>query len=128
MQRVLIVDDEETIAFAAARYLATRGFEVDMATSEGDAERLLSSRDYEALVVDLRLGPEGHEGFRLIELARRLMPSIAVVLITAYGAPAVEARARELAVDSLIKKPATLAHLAEVLTASTVGEPRDGGA
>jgi ActR/RegA family two-component response regulator len=123
VRHVLIVDDEEPIAFAAARYLQARGFEVDLAVNESDAEKVLSSRHYDALVADLRLGQSGDEGFRLIELARQLMPSIGVVLVTAYASAAVELRAKQLAVDALLKKPATLARLAEVLSVLTAGGP-----
>jgi DNA-binding response OmpR family regulator len=115
VHRVLIVDDEEAIAFAAKRYLDARHFEVDVALNESQAETLLRAGRYDALVADLRLGHEGNEGFRVIERARSLVPTIGVVLVTAYGSPAVEIRAKELSVDRLIRKPATLAKLAEAL-------------
>src|SRR5262245_39792202 len=103
MRRVLFVDDEEAIAYAAQRYLLARNFAVDVAGNPGDAEALLHASAYDVLVADLRLGLAGDEGFRLIGLARRLTPDIGLVLVTAYGSDDVEARARQLGVHRVLR-------------------------
>lgn len=51
----LIVDDEPEVAGALARMLALLGFRCDLAATGREAVRLLSSRDYNAVLCDLRM-------------------------------------------------------------------------
>jgi len=51
----LIVDDEPEIASALAWMLVPLGFRCDVAATGAEARRLLSSRDYDAILCDLRM-------------------------------------------------------------------------
>lgn len=66
--RVLIIDDEEPLVKALARQLADR-FDVDTASNASDARARLSTRDYDAVVCDLRMpdqsGPAIHDAVAL---------------------------------------------------------------
>jgi CheY-like chemotaxis protein/two-component sensor histidine kinase len=63
--RVLIVDDEQPIRWAVATYLKRRGHQVDEAAEGHDALRLLSEREYDVVLSDLRM--PGLNGEALLE-------------------------------------------------------------
>jgi len=67
----LIVDDEAEIAGVLARMLAPLGFRCDLAATGRQARRLLSSRDYDAILCDLRMPDmNGQTLYRWLEANR----------------------------------------------------------
>ena len=59
----LIVDDEPEIAGVLARMLVPLGFRCDLAATGREAQRLLSSRDYDAVLCDLRMPDVNGQAF-----------------------------------------------------------------
>lgn len=113
--RILVVDDEEPILFAMRDYFSSMGYEVACASEKEEAEAMLSTYPYDLMFADLRLsGLEGHQGLELVSFARANWPSLRIVVLTAYGSPEVEARARELGADSFLHKPQPLSSLAAI--------------
>ncbi|MGE0452003.1 MAG: response regulator [Vicinamibacteria bacterium] len=114
--RLLVIDDEEPILFAAKDYFETKGFAVDCAREVEEAEALLSHVSYAAMIADLRLtGAYGTEGLSLVRFAKERHPETRVVLLTAYGSREVEAEALRLGVDCFLLKPKPLPDLAQIV-------------
>lgn len=114
--RMLILEDEESIAFAMKRYFLRRGFEVDSARELEEAEALLANLRYDIVVADLRLtGVHGAEGLEVIAYVREHCPWTRTILLTAYGSPEIEAEAKSRGVDAVIRKPKPLPDLAQVV-------------
>src|SRR5688572_1056456 len=67
---VLVVDDEEAIRIAIARYLRSRGFEVETAESADAALGILRQRRFALAICDVRM--PGMSGVELVPLAREL--------------------------------------------------------
>lgn len=111
---ILVIDDEEVIRFALARYFGSGGCAVYTAATVGEAEELLSARSYQAAIVDLCLA-EGESGFDLVDAIRAAHPETKLLMLTAYGSPETEAVAREHGVDAFLNKPKPLAQIAGVL-------------
>jgi len=110
--RVLLVDDEAAVVAAAAEYLAAYGFQVDTATEREEAEALLATRQYDLLVVDLRLtGIHGREGFELVRHVREHRPLCRVIVLTAHGSAEVEREALRIGADVFLEKPLPLSDL-----------------
>jgi DNA-binding NtrC family response regulator len=83
MRTVLLVEDDEGYAYAAAKTLTAAGFTVTMAPDYRDALRVLEGADApRLLLVDIRL-PTVH-GFALGRMARQRRPGIKVIYITSY--------------------------------------------
>lgn len=62
--RVLIIDDEPTVASVAARYLNRVGYEaVSAGTAEEALDRIVHGERYDAILVDLKMPGMGGEGF-----------------------------------------------------------------
>jgi DNA-binding response OmpR family regulator len=109
---LLIVEDSEPIRFGLTEYFRTRGYNVDAAGELEEALALLTSRGYDLVITDLRLSEVGQvEGLDVIAEIRERYPDTRVILLTAYGSPAVEAAAIHLGVDLFLQKPIRLGEL-----------------
>jgi two-component system response regulator QseB len=116
MLRLLIIDDEETILLAMRSFFTTVGFQVDCAREREEAEALLATARYAAVIADLRLtGINDVEGLDVVGFVRARCPGTLIVLLTAYGLPDVEAEARRRGVDAFLHKPQPLPELARIL-------------
>lgn len=114
--RLLLVDDERSILFALSDFFSDWGFQVRTAASLGEARRELEAQPFEAALVDLQLsGEERSGGQRLVEELRQRWPHTRVVVLTAYGSPAVERQLEALRVDALLSKPHPLGEIARFL-------------
>jgi two-component system response regulator FlrC len=81
--RILIVDDESSMALAMQQVLARHGFEADTAPDGREALSVLAREPYALVITDLRMpGMDGHE---LAREVRQRCPSSGVVVVTAYG-------------------------------------------
>ncbi|HUF30007.1 MAG TPA: HD domain-containing phosphohydrolase [Gemmatimonadaceae bacterium] len=106
---VLIVDDEESIRRALARFLLTRGFDVRVAASGAEALELLRSDRFHIMICDVRMPVMN--GIEVATQALVIDSDMAIVMLSAVNdAPtAIEALACG-ATDYLIK-PMDLADL-----------------
>jgi len=117
-----MLDDELPILKAMSLYFELRGYDVDYTAEREEAEALLVNNDYACLIVDLRLSPHGPDGLDVLSFVRERSPATRVVILTAYGSPAVEREARSRGVDAFLHKPRPLRELAGVVGA-LVGQP-----
>jgi DNA-binding response OmpR family regulator len=114
-KRILLVDDEEPILHAIARYLTRSGFAVDCARELEEAEALLTCIPYDLVIADLSLTePNSHEGLEIIRHARRTSPHTRLILLTAHGSPAMEKEARRRGCDAMLQKPRPLPELVKI--------------
>jgi DNA-binding NtrC family response regulator len=121
---MLLVDDEESIAFAIKRYFEIQGLRVDWARELEEAEALLANGQYEVVICDLRLtGAHGAEGLDIISYVGEHCPSTRTVMLTAYGSGEVEAEARSRGVDLFYRKPRPLQDLAQGIFGLLGGSP-----
>ncbi|TGR72893.1 response regulator transcription factor, partial [Mesorhizobium sp. M1C.F.Ca.ET.189.01.1.1] len=83
--RVLICEDEADIAVVIAALLDADGFSSDVAPDIDTAKALLSSRDYVALTLDIKLA--GESGIKLFHdiRASQANSDIAVIVISAVA-------------------------------------------
>lgn len=114
--RVLIVDDEQDVLNAAREYLGAYGLLVDTASEREEAEALLSQRDYDVVVVDMRLtGIHGREGLELLRFVRQHRPNACVIVMTAHWSVDLEWEARRRGADAFMEKPVPLAELLGII-------------
>ena len=82
-ERILVVDDEESIRWVLSRGLMRRGWKVESAENAHLALRQLTERIYALVFLDIRL-PD-IDGLSLIEQIRTLPNPHMVVIMTAQG-------------------------------------------
>jgi putative nucleotidyltransferase with HDIG domain len=112
-RRVLIVDDEETLRTALARYMRSLNFEVHTAGTGDAALEQMRRMRFALAVCDVRM--PGMTGVDVVPQALAIDPDIAIIMLTAVNdAPtATEALARG-AMDYLLK-PIELADLGQAV-------------
>ncbi len=113
-ERILVVDDEPSMALAMERTLRRSGYRVDVAGDGREAMARLARQDYEIVFTDLRM--PGVDGYELLKRIRTLSPSMRVVVVTAFGTvDSAVSCVRDGAVDYLQKpfSPEALTRAAE---------------
>jgi CheY-like chemotaxis protein len=88
--RILIVDDEQTLVFFLRRGLSEAGLNcrVEGVGSGEEALDKLALEEYQVLVTDLKM--PGINGLTVAAAARSLQPAIGIILMTAYGSGEIE--------------------------------------
>lgn len=114
--RLLVVDDEESILFAMHDYFGSLGYKVECARNMATAKALLRDAEYALMIADLRLGgSDSQDGLKIVACMRERFPKTRIVLLTAYGSPAVAAEARTRGADIVLNKPVSLPKLARLM-------------
>ena len=106
VERHLIVgcDDDPTFTRVLSRALTRRGYEVQVARSCEDAEKLLSHWQPDLATVDLKM--EGSSGLSLIPLLRANNASMKILMLTGYASIATAVEAIKLGATQYLPKPA----------------------
>ena len=81
--RVLVVDDEPSMAEMLDAYLRSRGYAATSRTSADEAIELMASEDFDVVVTDLKL--RGMSGLLLCTRVVENRPDVPVIVITAFG-------------------------------------------
>jgi DNA-binding response OmpR family regulator len=114
VKRVLIVDDEETLLFAMARYFRRLGCQVVTAGEKEEAQALLGKRRFDLVILDLALTSWGAEGLDVLSELRYASAGTAVIVLSALVGPDIEADALRRGADAVLTKPQPLAEVARV--------------
>jgi DNA-binding response OmpR family regulator len=124
MKQLLIIDNEETILFALKRYFAQLRYRVDAASELEEAEALVAHTSYDLVIADLSLTAGGTtEGLEILRFLRTKSPATHVILLTAFGTPAVEREAMRRGAEAFLHKPQPLPELARVAEALMGAQP-----
>lgn len=105
--RILFVDDEESIRITLPPVLENNGFEVRVAASVPDALFEINSHTFDALLCDLNISEEG-DGFLVVSAMRHLQPNCINLILTGYPALETALLAIRNQVDDYLVKPADL--------------------
>lgn len=101
-ERILVVDDEESIRYTFEVFLSDEGYMVACAGSYKEALALLQEKRFDLIYADIIM--ENGTGIDLLKTARETWPGVPVILIT--GMPSVETAADALrngALDYVVK-------------------------
>ena len=82
-ERLLIVEDEDTLCESLQRVFIRDGYDVDIADSAESAFKLLEHRSYDLIITDIIL--PGISGIELLTMYRKTNPEQKVIVITAYA-------------------------------------------
>lgn len=120
-QRILLVDDEQALVELNEELLAQLGYEPVGFTAPQAAWAALQAdpQGFDLVITD-EIMP-GLSGTQLAEQVRALRPDLPVLLLSGYGGPQLEARAREAGVHRLLAKPLQREALARALAEAMLG-------
>ena len=103
MSRILIVEDEARIASFLRKGLTASGFVTEVAADGGQALRLLRSREFDLMVLDL--GLPDMDGFDLLDELRQGDQWLPVVILTARDSVGDTVAGLEGGADDYLTKP-----------------------
>lgn len=114
-QRILCIDDEDSIRLTFSSFLSDEGYLVDTAASADEALLKIEENSYDLIFLDILLGH--HSGINVLRVIRKKRIFAPVIMVT--GAPEVEtaAEAVRLGAFDYISKPVrheTLVRLAKL--------------
>lgn len=107
--RVLVVEDDRSIAAFISRGLGEAGFAVDVAATGPDGLLKAQSAEYDVAVVDVML--PGQDGLSLVEQLRRTGVRTPVLILTARRSVEDRVRGLEIGADDYLVKPFAFAEL-----------------
>ncbi len=121
--RVLVVDDEPLIRWSVGEMLTNIGHDVSEA---GDARetlaRLSEGPPPDIILLDYRLPDSNDLG--LLERIRQIVPRSPVIMMTAYGTPAIQDGALRLGAYRVVSKPFELGELARLVDEAYASRPQ----
>lgn len=103
--RILVVDDENSVTDAIALILEEQGYEVMTAASHAEAADHLARRPFNLVFTDLRL-PDA-SGIELLSLVKNETPETEVILMTGHGSLDVTIEAIKKGAYYYLEKPFT---------------------
>lgn len=106
---VLVVDDEPGMRMALKTNFQRDGWIVDTACGSTEAKRKLESQHFPLLVTDVRM-PDG-DGLELMRSVRSSRPSMAVIVLTAFGSVHEAVRAMRGGACDYLTKPVSFEEL-----------------
>ncbi|HVT43177.1 MAG TPA: sigma-54 dependent transcriptional regulator [Thermoanaerobaculia bacterium] len=110
MDRILIVEDKESLAKMLQETLSAEKIEADIAHSAEQAERRLTSgQRYSVVLTDLRL--PGRGGIDVLRQVKEIAPECPVIIMTGYGTIDEAVEAMKLGAWDFIQKPIDTDHL-----------------
>src|SRR5574341_411419 len=108
-QSILVIDDEPTVRSLFIEFLAGAGFEVHAVSTLGTGRDALSSRSFDAVIIDQTL-PDGR-GTDLIRELRAGSPEMAIVVMSGAGDIPLAVEAMRRGADTFLTKPVDLDEL-----------------
>jgi two-component system NtrC family sensor kinase len=114
-QRVLVVDDEESVLRMLQRLLGELGHQTTVVSDVDSALRELATHPYDLVITDLRMPQKS--GFDLSEEIRRLYPHLAerIIFISGDTLSTLKPHQKEQLHGRLLSKPFSIPQLAELL-------------
>ena len=112
--RVLLVDDDDSVREMMTATLQHRGFEAVAASNVADALRFITAEAFDVLITDLHM-PNPGDGFTLVTAMRHSQPSALILLVSGY--PDVESAMSTIALqaDEIVVKPFEIQRLPELI-------------
>lgn len=110
---VLLIDDDEGIAFSIATFLEAKGYPVTVTNSGSEGLKLASEGRFPLVLSDIYI--DRVTGLDILKAAKQANSDCAVILITAKGSMRTTVEAEAQGVFDYLAKPLELGHLLEVV-------------
>lgn len=108
--KILLVEDEETMAVGLEYNLTEEGYNVDWVQDGKEALKHFEENDYDMIILDIML--PYHDGFEIAEIVRKKNPRMPILMLTARSGIEDKLKGLELGADDYLTKPF---HLDELL-------------
>ncbi len=113
MERILLVEDDDSLRDVLSSVLQKDGFTVDARRDAEGALESLKQGTYTCVLADFKL--PGKNGLELLEATREISKSVPFIIMTAYGSIDIAVRAMKIGANDFLCKPFEPDTLARVL-------------
>jgi DNA-binding response OmpR family regulator len=107
--KVLVIEDEQQVASLIKQGLEEQSIEVDVAYDGNIGERLVLSREYQVVLLDIVL--PGINGFDLCRTIKKERPILPVLMLTTLGTTSDKLSGFDAGADDYLQKPFEFAEL-----------------
>jgi two-component system OmpR family response regulator len=111
--RILIVDDEPTVADALSEAVRHQGYETALVHRAADSVAAIRSYRPDGIFLDLVM--PGMSGLEVLRQIRREWPDLPVVVVTGFPDDKDAEEARRLGIVAVVEKPLIIKNLTAVL-------------
>lgn len=111
-EKILVVDDEETVCSSVKKVLSRKGYDVSQALNVEDAIELIKEMTFDLVITDLMI--PGTSGMELLQTIRDHYPELDVIMITGYASIESAVRSTRLGAAAYLPKPFTPDELTRV--------------
>jgi DNA-binding response OmpR family regulator len=118
-EKILVVDDEETVCHSITKVLSRRGYSVAHALTVESALTLMKDRSFDLVITDLMI--PGTSGLELLQILRDHYPELDVIMITGYASIESAVKATRLGAAAYLPKPFTPDELTRVTETTLAG-------
>jgi DNA-binding NtrC family response regulator len=108
-EHLLVVEDDQQMRDLLRKVLEKEGYRVSLAGDGGEAAAMLGQGSFDLVVTDMLMPHDG--GLELLATAHRLLPTLPVIIVTAFGDWHSYSRALELGAAAFISKPLRMSEL-----------------
>lgn len=108
--RILLVEDEESMAVGLEYNLIDEGFAVSWAKDGKEALKLFESKEFDLIILDIML--PYYDGYEIAKIVRTKKPQMPILMLTARTSIEDKVRGLEIGADDYMTKPF---HLEELL-------------
>ena len=103
VNKILVVDDDLNLLDLIRIRLDASGYQVDTASHENEATKLVARQSFDAAVLDLQLVSQ--DGISLMEELHQMAPNLPVIILTAHGSIESAVDAMERGAFTYLTKP-----------------------
>jgi DNA-binding NtrC family response regulator len=112
-RRILIADDDPGFLDSLSIALRREASEVWAARDTDEILNLLDQREYDLLMMDIRLGPQC--GVEVAEWAKMRYPELPVIFMSAYPFTELSGRIMRISPYPVLEKPFSVSNLGNIL-------------
>ncbi len=113
MAKILVVDDEEGMREFLKIMLSQRGYDVAGASTADEAFSILKEGGIDLLILDIKMEPL--DGLSILKEARKLIPEIPTIMISAYASPETAIEAMKEGAYDYLPKPFNIEEMCLVI-------------
>jgi len=113
--KILVVEDDADVRQILDRFLASRGHQVKVAASAGEALALLAEEPIDLILSDVRM--PGMSGLELLREVKGRDPDVQLVLMSGYSSVRDAVEAIQLGAEDYVEKPIDFRRLDRVVAA-----------
>lgn len=101
--KILVVDDEDIVRESLQDWMSSAGYKVEVAASGEEAIEIIKQKKIKIMLADLIM--PGMDGIELMKKARKIVPLISTIIITAHGTIQTAITAMREGAHDYIEKP-----------------------